>query len=500
MTAAIVIFLAVYVGLVVVRTRRSLVTWGGIAVALVLGSLRFGEIVPNISWNVLGIFAGTLLVAELFIISKVPETIADTLINRSPNLGIAFFAIISFTSVLSMFVENVAATLIVAPVALQLARKAGVSPVPVIIGLAISSNLQGTATLIGDPPSMILGAAMKMNFLDFIFYRMRDGSGIMKPGIFWFIQMGAVVSLIVLYFFFRGMKRRPEPIPVTPVASIVPSLLLVLLILLLSVATFFDPDFRWFGGTVCMAGAAAGMIWYGRRDRQRIARLLRGFDWDTAAFLAGVFVLVGMLEDRGVIDAIVARLSVLRGSSPFVLYSIIVWSSVLLSGFIDNVPYVTAMLPVVLKLAPALGLPTEVFAFGLLIGACIGGNVTPIGASANIVAVGLLRRDFAAAVSVERPVYAAEIDLASLFEKTPRPFQYQAVPKLPGVVRDLSFVLDASRPYGEVVQILGRLNQPLLESFELVDQTRRHRAGDPRRAGVRLVDHGDGASVFEELL
>jgi phenylalanyl-tRNA synthetase beta chain len=84
--------------------------------------------------------------------------------------------------------------------------------------------------------------------------------------------------------------------------------------------------------------------------------------------------------------------------------------------------------------------------------------------------VGLLRRDFAAAVSVERPVYAAEIDLASLFEKTPRPFQYQAVPKLPGAVRDLSFVLDASRPYGEVVQVLGRLNQPLLESFELVDR------------------------------
>jgi phenylalanyl-tRNA synthetase beta chain len=84
--------------------------------------------------------------------------------------------------------------------------------------------------------------------------------------------------------------------------------------------------------------------------------------------------------------------------------------------------------------------------------------------------IGLLRPDFAAAVSVERPVYAAEIDLATLFEKTPRAFQYQPVPKLPGVVRDLSFVLDASRPFDEVVQVLGRLNQPLLEAFELVDR------------------------------
>ena len=184
MTVSIVIFLAVYAGLVIVRQRRSLVAWGGIALALALGSLRFGEIAPNISWNVLGIFAGTLVIAELFIISKVPETIADTLINRSPNLGVAFFSIMAFTSFLSMFVENVAATLIVAPVALQLARKAEVSPVPVIVGLAISSNLQGTATLIGDPPSMILAAAMKLNFMDFILYRMRDGSNLLKPGIF----------------------------------------------------------------------------------------------------------------------------------------------------------------------------------------------------------------------------------------------------------------------------------------------------------------------------
>ncbi len=393
MTRAVIIFLAVYAGLVIVRSRRSLIAWGGVAVALAAGCLRFGEIAPSVNWNVLGIFAGTLLVAELFIISRVPEAIADTLINRSPNLGVAFFSIIAFTSVLSMFVENVAATLIVAPVALQLARKADVSPVPVIIGLAVSSNLQGTATLIGDPPSMILGAAMKMNFMEFIFYRMRDGSGEIRPGIFWFVQAGAVVSLVVLYFFFRGMKRKPDRIPVTPVASLVPGMMLVLMILLLALASFVDPDFVWFGGAVCMAGGIAGVAWYGMRDRSRAGRIVRGFDWDTAAFLAGVFVLVGMLESRGVIDAVVTRLAGLRGMSPFALYSIVVWASVILSGFIDNVPYVTAMLPVVLKLAPQIGVPVEALAFGLLLGACIGGNITPIGASANIVAVGLLRRD-----------------------------------------------------------------------------------------------------------
>ncbi len=393
MLVAIVIFIAVYAGLVIFRHHRAHVTWAGIALAILLGALKFGEIVPSINWNVLGIFAGTLVLAELFIISKVPEAIADILINRSSNLGMAFLAIVAFTSVLSMFVENVAAVLIVAPVAIQLARKAGVSPVPVIIGIAITSNLQGTATLIGDPPSMILGAAMKMNFMEFIIYPMQDGSGVLKPGIFWFVQIGAIVSLAVLLYFFKGMKRRLDPIPVTPVFSIVPSFLMILMILLLACATFVDPGFVWFGGTVCMAMAFAGCVWYSFHDHRRVLKIAREFDWGTAAFLTGVFVLVGMLDNRGVIEAVVGKLGALRGAHPFVLYSAVVWASVLLSGFIDNVPYVTAMLPVVIRFATEAGLPVELFAFGLLIGACLGGNITPIGASANVVAVGLLHRE-----------------------------------------------------------------------------------------------------------
>jgi len=393
MLTAIIIFLAVYAGLVASRGHRALITWVGIAIALALGSLKIGEIVPSINWNVLGIFAGTLILAELFIISKVPETISDILINRSPNLGIAFLSIVVFTSCLSMFVENVAATLIVAPVAIQLARKAGVSPVPVIIGIAITSNLQGTATLIGDPPSMILGAAMKMNFMDFIVYHMHGGTGGIKPGIFWFVQVGAVVSIGVLFWFFKGMKRKLEPIPVTPVLSLIPSFFLILMILLLACATFVDPGFAWFGGTACMVMALAGVLWFSFHDRHRVKKIIRGFDWGTAAFLAGVFVLVGMLDNRGVIEAVVVRLGALKGAHPFVLYSAVVWASVLLSGFIDNVPYVTAMLPVVIRFAAEAGLSAEPFAFGLLIGACLGGNITPIGASANVVAVGLLQRE-----------------------------------------------------------------------------------------------------------
>ncbi|UCF04294.1 MAG: TRAP transporter large permease subunit [bacterium] len=386
MLRAALIFIAVYVGLVVTRRFRPHVAWLGIIVALVLGVLKPAEIFFGINWNVIGIFVGSLILAELFIFSRVPETISDLLINKSPSLGVAFLLIIIFTSILSAFIENVATVLILAPVALELARKAGVSPVPVIVGLAVSSNLQGTATLIGDPPSMIMAANMKMNFLDFFLYQG-------KLGIFFFVEAGAVAGFLVLYLYLRGIKQRPEPLPVTPVTSWAPVYFISIMILLLSLAGFFDPDFVWFGGTVCIVMGLVGCVWLWLRERREARKLLRSIDWQTTAFLAAVFVLVTMLERRGTIDALVGRIGFLAGANRFTVYTIVVWFSVLVSAFIDNVPYITAFLPVVIGLSERLGYPSEVLVFGVLIGSCLGGNITPIGASANIVAVGILQRE-----------------------------------------------------------------------------------------------------------
>ncbi len=385
MWRAVIIFLAVYVGLVIGKRRRPLVVWAGILTALLLGALKLGEIFPGVNWNVIGIFAGSLILAELFLVSRVPEAIADHLINRSPNIGIAFLSIIVLTSLLSAFIENVATVLIVAPIAIQLARKVDVSPVPVIIGLAVSSNLQGTATLIGDPPSMILAAARNMNFPDFFWY-----GG--KIGIFFFVEIGALFGFAVLFLFLMGMRRRPVRIPVTAVRSWVPIWLIAAMILLLSLASFIDRDFNWFAGTVCMVLAVVGLGWYRGIDREGFLRLARHFDWGTTAFLAGIFVIVAMLEKRGVIEAFVNAVGSHSSLGPFLVYSAVVWFSVLISAFIDNVPYITAMLPVTIGIAEKLGMSSELLVFGLLIGSCLGGNITPIGASANIVALGILER------------------------------------------------------------------------------------------------------------
>ena len=385
MWKATIIFLLVYAGLVIGKRYRPIIVWAGILVALAVNAIEPGELLHGINWNVLGIFAGSLILAELFLVSRLPETIADILINRSPNLGLAFLSIIIFTSILSSFIENVATVLIVAPIAIQLARKVEVSPVPVIIGLAVSSNLQGTATLIGDPPSMILAAAKGMNFLDFFWY-----GG--KMGIFFFVEIGAVFGFVVLFLFLRGMKKRSIRIEVTKVRSWTPVWLIVAMVLLLSLASFIDRDFTWFAGTVCILTSVVGLFWYRRIDRKGFERLAIHFDWGTMAFLAGIFVIVTMLEERGAITAFVDRLGSYHGVGPFLVYSAIVWISVMISAFIDNVPYITAMLPVVTGIAGRLGMSSELLVFGLLIGSCLGGNITPIGASANIVALGILDR------------------------------------------------------------------------------------------------------------
>jgi len=409
MWKASIIFILVYAALIITKHYRWLIAWIGIAVALAFGSLNFAEIAGGINWNVIGIFVGSLLLADAFVCSRLPETISDYIINWSPNLGISLMLIIVFASIISIFMDNVVTVLMVAPIALEVTRKAEVTPVPVIIGLAVSSNLQGMAILIGDTPSMILAARAHMDFLDFFFYNSSMSSYMtVKTGIFWFVELGAVAGFIVLYYYFRKEKKKVDTIKITPVKSWIPVLFLAIAIVLLSFAKVVDPDFVWFGGVSCVVMGIISLMYV------RIKKLNMGltaplrFDWETVVFLAAVFVLVYMLEERGVVAVLVSHLGVLEGASPFVVLTVIVWVSVIISAFIDNVPYITAALPVVQGMAGNLGIHPELLILGVLIGSCMGGNITPIGATANLTAIGILRREatpvsFAAFVKIGLP-------------------------------------------------------------------------------------------------
>lgn len=388
------IFILVYISLMISSRHRWLITWIGVAAALLLGALEIADLYYGVYWNVIGILFGSLLLADAFVYSRMPETISDHLINKSPNLGTSLMLIIVFASIFSIFMDNVVTVLVIAPIALQVTRKAGINPVPVIIGLAISSNLQGMAILIGDTPSMILAAKTPMDFLDFFIYNNAESSyPSWKIGIFWIVQVGAVAGFVVLYHYFRGEKRKPAHLEITPVRSWFPLAMLILALILLSVASVFDPDFTWFGGVATVITGSISYFYVRARRFHHQIEEQHGFDWETVVFLAGIFILVYMLEKQGAIESLVSRFGLLEGASPFMILTAVVWVSVAVSAFIDNVPYIAAMFPVVHGLADRVGMPHELLFLGVLIGSCMGGNITPIGAAANLTATGILRRE-----------------------------------------------------------------------------------------------------------
>lgn len=382
----LVVFGGVYLYFVFFRRRRAVAIWMGILVLFGAGIIGPREAAYLVNWNVIGIFAGTLLITELFIYSKVPVLLSDLLVDRARTVGVAILGVSILSSFISIVVENVATVLIVAPIALEIAKRLKVSPVPFLISIAICSNLQGTATLVGDPPSMILAGYERMNFNDFFVYQG-------KPGIFFAVQLGAISSFAVLYLLFRRYKQRVIKIPVEEVSSWFPTGLLAAMIGGLAVSPRFDPDFRFLGGLICVAFGGIGLVWIFGRERGAGWTMLRRYDWETTFLLAGVFILVGALDHVGLINDLARGIGSIIGDRVFWTYTFIVWFSVSLSAFIDNVPYVTAMIPVTHVLAADLGVSRYLFVFGLLVGACLGGNITPIGASANIVSVGLLKRN-----------------------------------------------------------------------------------------------------------
>ncbi len=383
---ASLIFLLSYAALVRFKHFKSQILWVGIGAGILAGLITTRDLFYDINWNVMGIFAGTLILAEFFILSQVPAALASLLVKQSSTVGGAFLGVCLLSSALSIFIENVAVVLIVAPIAFELARRINASPVPAIVGIAIASNLQGTATLIGDPPSMILANYQHMNFNDFFFY-----GG--KPGIFFAVEVGSIGAILFLYYYFRRYKGSATFERTEKIRSFAPTIYILLMVVALALSSFVDPDFRWFGGAAAMGCAVLCSIFTRFSSVIEKRDVARRYDWSTTMFLAGVFVMVGMLERAGVIDGFAHFLGRQLGTNPLVAFTAVVWGSVAFSAFVDNVPYLTAMIPVVQTMSSSMGVNIELLVFGLLIGACLGGNITPVGASANVVATGMLRKN-----------------------------------------------------------------------------------------------------------
>jgi len=379
-----------YVLLLLLPKYRAYVALVSAALFVILGILPVGRVFFAVDWNVIMMIAGTMGVVSLFIESKMPSLLADLIIAKMPNVKWAIISLSLFASVISAFIDNVATVLMVAPVALTISKKLNISPVKSIIAIAISSNLQGAATLVGDTTSILLGGHAGMDFLDFFFYRG-------KPGLFWVVQFGAVMATLVLLWVFRKEKQTIETFDRTVVEDYFPTALLLGTILLLILASFIPEDRKpaITNGLICVGLMVIGIIRdiIRKRSIEPLKKTIQEIDYFTLLLLAGLFIIIGGITEAGVVDEISKLFVKVSGNNVFLMYTLLVWASVLFSAFIDNIPYVATMLPVTGGIAGMMGIDPTLFYFGLISGATLGGNLTPIGASANITGLGILRKE-----------------------------------------------------------------------------------------------------------
>lgn len=360
--------------------------WGGISAdGGMLAS--FTDAAGAINWNVLMMLFGTMGTVYFFIESKMPDVMAEKILHVAPNTMWAVVFISLFSGIISAFMDNVATVLMIAPIGLAVAKQLKISPVDMLICISVSSNLQGAATLVGDTTSIMLGGYADMNFLDFFVFQG-------KASIFWAVELGALATVPVIMIIFRKQRQKVSITVSSKVEDIVPTLLLTLNIVLLIVASFLPDMPETINGIICLVIFAVTAVYSFLRSKgfSKIAASFRDIDYRTLLLLASLFIIISGVEKAGVLDWLAEKMVLLGGGNLFVIYTVIVWVSVLLSAFIDNIPYVATMLPVVQSIALSMGIAPYVLYFGLLTGATLGGNITPIGASANITAIGILRK------------------------------------------------------------------------------------------------------------
>lgn len=436
-TATIVslaIFAVTYILMLAFQKIRPHIVVASAIIFIILGSTgvidgfsyTISEAIGEIDWNVIMMIAGTMGTVYLFIESKMPQLLSDILMSKVPDVRSAVIVLSLFAGIISAFVDNVATVIMIAPVAVSFCKKLNISPVPSIICISVSSNLQGAATLVGDTTSILLGKAANLDFLDFF---IDEG----RLGMFFVVEFGAIASALVMAFMLRKEK---QPISVsgrTKVENKLPTILLALTVVTLIAASFipyesnaapgqfYKPEIT--NGIICMGYFIIGVVVEMIKSKSTLIlkKSLAEIDYYTIILLTGLFIVIGGISKAGVIDWLGTTIAKAGGESGsvFIVYTIIVVASVLLSAFVDNIPYTATMLPVVAVIASTMSssgveVAPKLLYYGLLIGATLGGNLTPIGASANIAGIGILRKEGYEVKTGEFMKYGIPLTLAAV--------------------------------------------------------------------------------------
>lgn len=384
--AAVAVFVVVYALIATERIHKTVAALiGGVAIIL-LGIVSQDQAFEAIDFNVIFLLAGMMVLAAVIRRTGVFGWMAVRAARLAGGDGYRILVVMSLiTAVASAFLDNVTTVVLVGPISLFLAARLGLSPLPFIVSSILASNIGGAATLIGDPPNILIGSAAGLDFVAFLAH--------MAP----LSVICLILYLAAARWLFRGQLRiapelRDELLAMDERQMISdPGLLRVSLIVLTATLVGFllHGALGYEPGTVALAGAALLML-LSRIDPHEV---LREVEWTTLFFFIGLFILVGGIIEVGLIDFIAQRITDATGGELAPTSLLLLWLSALLSGFIDNIPYTAAMIPVVDQLVQAHGQAGDVLWWSLAIGADFGGNATVIAASANVTLASLSERE-----------------------------------------------------------------------------------------------------------
>jgi Na+/H+ antiporter NhaD/arsenite permease-like protein len=385
---AVGIFVAAYILIATERVHRVVAALGGAALMLLLRIVdsedAFHATETGVDWEVIFLLLGMMLIVAVLRRTGLFEYLAIWSAKRARGRPYRIIVILCVvTAVASALLDNVTTVLLVAPVTVLIAERLGTSPVPYLIAEVLASNIGGTATLVGDPPNIIIGSRAGLSYAEFL------------------TNLGPV-SLIILVVFLlvaRFLFRRSLVADPERVAEVMdldereaisdPGLMIRSLAILtvVTVAFLFHSVLHYDPSVIALAGGGLAVALSSRT----VGELVRDVEWETLIFFAGLFIMVGALVEVGAIDAVARAAADATGGSVLVAVMLILVVSGVVSGFVDNIPYVAAMAPVVAGLTADLG-GGNVLWWALALGADLGGNVTVVGASANVVVVGIAGR------------------------------------------------------------------------------------------------------------
>ena len=384
---AVVVFVAALAIIATEKIHRAAIALAGAVIILISGIITFPEAIEAIDWNTLGVLCGMMIFIAVVKHSGLFQWVAikaARIAKGNPWRIMAYFMII--TAVLSAFLDNVTTVLLVDPMTFTICRTLKLDPVPFFITQILASNVGGTATLIGDPPNIMLGSMAGLTFMEFLK-----------------IDAPCVVIVMVVYiviFRFTYRKKIMDGITEDAMAEVMElnekeaisdRVLFIksLVVIALVVIGFMLHDVLEVQTCYIALAAAAIMLLIGGQD---IEEAIFDVEWPTIGFFVGLFIIVGGMEVTGVIDALATWVIGITEGNVVLTMLIMLWGSAVFSAFLDNIPFVAAVIPVVLAMQ-ATGMDVVPLWWAISLGACFGGNGTLIGASANVVLSGISNRE-----------------------------------------------------------------------------------------------------------